>query len=463
MKFTDYTNLASLLGAELSLFWIIPFVGILLSIAILPLIKPILWHHNYGKISAFWALSFILPFIYSKGISVALHKIMHVMFIEYLPFIILLLSLYTISGGIRLKGRLPGTPKSNVLIILIGTILASWMGTTGASMLLIRPLLRANKWRQYTVHTIVFFIFLVANIGGALTPLGDPPLFLGFLHGVDFFWTTQIMLFPMCLVSIVLLIIYYLIDSFYYRKEQIPNSTTIIDNEPIGIEGTGNILLLLCVISTVLMSGFWQPEVNELNIFGIHIKIQNITRDIILIILVFMSWRMTDRDIRNKNGFTWFPIQEVAKLFAGIFITIIPVIAILQAGAHGALHPIIEMITDAEGNPVNSMYFWLTGILSGFLDNAPTYLVFFNIAGSSAPEGTIIAEYLMRQMPVTLMAISAGAVFLGALTYIGNAPNFMVQSIAEENNIKMPSFFGYMLWSMLILIPILLIVSILLF
>ncbi|SVB58535.1 uncharacterized protein METZ01_LOCUS211389, partial [marine metagenome] len=180
MKFTDYPNLTSLLGAELSLFWIIPFVGILLSIAILPLIKPILWHHNYGKISAFWALSFILPFIYSKGISVALHKIMHVMFIEYLPFIILLLSLYTISGGIRLKGRLSGTPKSNVLIILIGTILASWMGTTGAAMLFIRPLLRANKWRQYTVHTIAFFIFLVANIGGALTPLGDPPLFLGF-------------------------------------------------------------------------------------------------------------------------------------------------------------------------------------------------------------------------------------------------------------------------------------------
>jgi len=463
MKFADYTNLSFLIGAELSLFWVIPFVGILLSIAILPLIKPILWHHNYGKISAFWALSFILPFTFTKGLDVALHKILHVMFIEYLPFIILLISLYTISGGIMLKGRLSGTPKSNVLIILIGTILASWMGTTGAAMLLIRPLLRANKWRQYTVHTIVFFIFLVANIGGALTPLGDPPLFLGFLHGVDFFWTTQIMLFPMCLVSIALLIIYYLIDSFYYRREQIPNSTNIIDDEPIGIEGAGNILLLFGVISIVLISGFWQPQVDDLNILGIHVKIQNILRDIILIILILLSWFMTSRKIRMKNGFTWFPIQEVAKLFAGIFITIIPAIAILQAGAYGALHPIINMVTDAQGGPVNSMYFWLTGILSGFLDNAPTYLVFFNIAGASAPQGTIIADYLMEQIPQTLMAISAGAVFMGALTYIGNAPNFMVQSIAEENNVKMPSFFGYMLWSIVILIPIFIFMSFIIF
>ena len=452
-----------MLGAELSIYWIIPFIGILLSIAILPLIKPALWHHNYGKISILWSLSLLVPLTLWKGVGVALYHFLDVLLLEYLPFIILLLSLYTISGGIRLKGRLSGSPKGNLLIILIGTILASWMGTTGASMLLIRPIIQANKWRQHNIHTIVFFIFLVANIGGALTPLGDPPLFLGFLHGVDFFWTTQKMFFPMCLVSVMLLIIYYIIDSYYYRKEQIPDSTTIIDNEPIGIEGAGNILLLFCAISVVLMSGFWQPHVNNLNILGIHVKIQNITRDIILILLVLMSWHMTDRDIRNKNDYTWLPMLEVGKLFAGIFITIIPAIAMLRAGNDGVLSPIIGMVTDAEGNPVNSMYFWLTGVLSGFLDNAPTYLIFFNLAGSTAPEGTIMAEFLMRQVPNTLMAISAGAVFMGAMTYIGNAPNFMVQSIAEENNVKMPSFFGYMLWSIFILGPILFILSFIIF
>ena len=452
-----------ILGVELSIFWIIPFVGILLSIAILPLIVPVFWQRNYGKVSAFWSLSFLLPFTLLKGIEIARYQFLHVLLLDYFPFIILLISLYTISGGIRIKGSLSGTPQMNTLLILIGTILASWMGTTGASILLIRPILRANKWRQHTVHTVVFFIFLVANIGGALTPIGDPPLFLGFLHGVDFFWTTKIMLFPMCLVSIALLIIYYLIDSFYYRKEIIPDEKNIEDKEPLGIEGLGNIIYLLCVISAVLMSGFWNPKISDINIFGIHITIQSLLRDFILILLVFMSWHITDRNIREKNGFTWYPILEVGKLFGGIFITIIPAIAILKAGNDGALSSIIDMVVDNEGNPVNTMYFWLTGILSSFLDNAPTYLIFFNLAGSSAPDSTIMAEYLMHKIPKTLLAISAGAVFMGAMTYIGNAPNFMVQSIAEENNVNMPSFFGYMLWSTLILIPIFLIVTFIIF
>ena len=458
-----YNDPSSVIGSELSIFWIIPFIGILLSIAILPLIIPVFWQRNYGKISAFWALLFLLPFTLLKGIEIALYHFLHVLFIDYLPFIILLLSLYTISGGIRIKGRLSGTPQNNTLIILIGTILASWMGTTGAAILLIRPILHANKWRKHTVHTVVFFIFLVANIGGALTPIGDPPLFLGFLHGVDFFWTTKIMLFPMCLVSIFLLIIYYFIDSYYYKKEAVQNDDTILDNEPLGIEGIGNIILLLCIISAVLMSGFWKPQINDINIFGIHVKIQSIIRDLMLLLFVFMSWRITDRNIRDKNGFTWYPILEVGKLFAGIFITIIPAIAILQAGKNGALSAIIDMVVDTEGNQVNTMYFWLTGSLSSFLDNAPTYLVFFNLAGSSAPDGALMAEFLMHQVPNTLMAISAGAVFMGAMTYIGNAPNFMVQSIAEENNVKMPSFFGYMLWSTLILLPIFSILTFIIF
>ena len=462
MKISDYQNSSYLLGTELSIFWVIPFVGILLCIAILPLIKPSFWHHNYGKISIFWALSFLFPFTISKGLEVALYQLFHTLLLEYFPFIILLLALYTISGGIRIKGQLSGTPQSNTLLILIGTVLASWMGTTGSAILLIRPILRANKWRKYTVHTVVFFIFLVANIGGALTPLGDPPLFLGFLHGIDFFWTTKIMFLPMCLIAVMLLIIYYLIDSFYYMREKFQEDT-IIDKEPVSIEGIGNILLLICAISSVLMSGLWKPQLSDINLLGIHVKVQSIIRDIILILLVFMSWYMTDQKNRKKNGFTWFPIQEVSKLFVGIFITIIPAILILQAGSDGALSGIIDLLADSEGKPINSMYFWLTGILSSFLDNAPTYLVFFNIAGSYAPQGTIMSEFLMHQMSQTLMAISAGAVFMGAMTYIGNAPNFMIQSIAEENNVNMPSFFGYMLWSTLILLPIFFIITFIIF
>jgi len=446
------------LGEKLPLFSIVPFIGILLSIAVVPLVAPIFWHRNFGKISAFWAISFLLPFIIWRGFDEALHQFLHVILLEYIPFIILLLALFAISGGIRLKGYLAGTPTVNTLILLIGTALASWMGTTGAAMLLIRPILRANKTRKNKIHTIIFFIFLVANIGGSLTPLGDPPLFLGFLHGINFFWTTKALFVPMLVSSVILLIAYFLLDTYYYKRE---NHSVNEDQykEPLSIDGKGNFILLAGVILAVLMSGFWKPDISDISIHGIHLTIPNIMRDISLVLLTLISWRFTDLNIRNQNGFTWFPILEVAKLFAGIFITIIPAIAILRAGQKGVMGAIINLVTDTAGNPVNTMYFWLTGLLSGFLDNAPTYLVFFNIAGSSAPENMEIADYLMYGIPDTLMAISLGAVFMGAMTYIGNAPNFMVKSIAEENDITMPSFFGYMLWSILILIPVFIIVS----
>ena len=446
------------LGEDLPLFSIIPFIGILLSIAVVPLVAPMFWHHNFGKLSAFWAISFLIPFILWRGFDEALHQFLHVILLEYIPFILLLLALFTISGGIRLKGYLAGTPKVNTLILFIGTALASWMGTTGAAMLLIRPILRSNKNRKNKVHTIIFFIFLVANIGGSLTPLGDPPLFLGFLHGINFFWTAKVLFIPMLVSSLILLSVYFLLDTYYCKKEKY---TVKVDEykEPLSIDGKGNFILLGGVLFAVLVSGFWKPLFNDITIHGIHLKIPNIMRDISLLLLTGLSWRYTDMKIRNQNGFTWFPILEVAKLFAGIFITIIPAIAILRAGQKGVMGAIINLVTDTAGNPVNSMYFWLTGLLSSFLDNAPTYLVFFNIAGSSSPENMEIADYLMYGIPDTLMAISLGAVFMGAMTYIANAPNFMVKSIAEENDITMPSFFGYMLWSILILIPVFIIVS----
>jgi len=439
-------------GGDLSILWVVPFVGILLSIAIFPLVASDFWHHNFGKISAFWATLFILPFMFSQGWQITLYEVLHVGLLEYIPFIILLLALFTISGGVQLTGSLVGTPIINTAIILVGTLLASWMGTTGAAMLLIRPLLRANKERKYKVHIVVFFIFLVANIGGSLTPLGDPPLFLGFLKGVDFFWTTKAMFLPMLFMVISLLIIFYIYDTIQFKKEEpLPQ---VSSKEKIGIKGSFNLLLIFGVICSVLLSGFWKPNI-EFTIYHVHVELQNIIRDILLLLLAYGSWKLTIKEIREANEYTWFPIQEVAKLFAGIFITIIPAIAILKAGTSGALAGIINSVSSDSG-PVNNMYFWLTGILSSFLDNAPTYLVFFNTAGGDP-------QVLMGELSQTLLAISAGAVFMGANTYIGNAPNFMVKSIAESSGIEMPSFFGYFLYSLIILFPLFGVISLLFF
>ena len=445
-------NAPHLNGADLSIFWVFPFAGILLSIAIFPLVAPDFWHHNYGKISAFWAILLIVPFLLKVGFTITLYELLHVGLLEYVPFIILLLALFTISGGVQLKGALVGTPIVNTGIIFIGTALASWMGTTGAAMLLIRPLIRANKERKSKVHVIVFFIFLVANIGGSLTPLGDPPLFLGFLKGVNFFWTTSAMMVPMLFMVFSLLIIFFIFDSYLYKKENIKKVETDIK---ISIEGSFNLLLLLGVIGSVLLSGFWRPHI-EFELFYVHVELQNVIRDILLLTLTFASWKLTSSKIREANEYTWFPIVEVAKLFAGIFVTIIPAIAILKAGTSGALGVVINSVSNQTG-PINYMYFWATGILSSFLDNAPTYLVFFNTAGGDPIQ-------LMGELSQTLLAISAGAVFMGANTYIGNAPNFMVKSISESSGIEMPSFFGYLFkWSLPILFPLFIIVTFLFF
>lgn len=420
-----------------SLYYTVPFIGILLSIAIIPLINHHFWENNFGKISFFWSLAFIIPFyLLVNSFSEVIEVLLHTLTFEYIPFIFLLLALFTVSGGICLKGSLVGTPMLNLILLVIGTILASWMGTTGAAMLLIRPLLRANEWRVNKVHIIVFFIFLVANIGGSLTPLGDPPLFLGFLKGVDFFWTTKHMFLPMLYVSTVLLILFYFIDTYYYNKEA-SKPTSATDLKTIEITGKINFIFLLAVIGSVLLSGFWNPNY-QVHIYGhVYMELQNIVRDILLIVITLLSVKYTSSNVRSENGFTWFPITEVAKLFIGIFITIIPVLTILSQDG-GSL----QWIKDLCYNDM--MYFWVTGFLSAFLDNAPTYLVFFDVAGGNP-------EVLMHELSSTLLAISSGAVFMGAFSYIGNAPNFMVRSIAEENGVKMPSFFGFIAWSFLVL------------
>lgn len=431
-------------GAQLSVVWVIPFACMLLSIAIMPLAMPHIWHHHFGKISVFWGLAFLVPCAVQFGFSVTLYEFLHTMLLEYVSFLILLFSLFTVAGGVRLKGSLVGTPGVNTAILAVGTILASWMGTTGAAMLLIRPLLRANAHRKYKVHSVVFFIFLVANIGGSLTPLGDPPLFLGFLKGVSFFWTTKFLFLKTLSLSLALLAIFFVLDTVLYGKEGKPVPAEKSE-EKLGLDGKVNLILLLGVVGAVLASGLVQLG-EWVNVYGVPLEGQNILRDLVLLVLAGVSLKLTTQECRELNGFSWAPIEEVAKLFLGIFVSMIPAIQILRAGTEGALAPLIRMVSQ-DGQPVNYMYFWLTGMLSSFLDNAPTYLVFFNTAGGDAAQ-------LMGSLSGTLIAISAGAVFMGANTYIGNAPNFMVRSIAEDQGVRMPSFFGYMAWSFGILVPL---------
>ncbi len=435
------------LGQILPIWSCIPFACMLLSIALFPLLWPEFWHHHFGKVAAFWSLCLAIPFlIVYKG--VALHEILHIILLDYVPFIILLWSLYTVSGGILLRGTLRGTPLVNTGILVIGTLLASWMGTTGAAMLLIRPLLRANKHRKNRTFMVIFFIFLVANIGGSLTPLGDPPLFLGFLHGVRFFWTFKI-LPHMLLVFLILLSAYFLMDTYFYKKEGLSGKAPEEKREPLRLDGYHNFLFLLGIIGAVLFSGL--VDWGQVSTFGIHRAIQDWVRDGLLILMGILSLATTSVRVREDNDFTWFPIIEVAYLFIGIFITMIPCLLILKAGSKGALAALILSVQ----KPYH--YFWVTGALSSFLDNAPTYLTFFNTAIGSfyagIPESKAVAM-LMDENAIYLAAISAGAVFFGACSYIGNAPNFMVRSISEEAGTPMPSFFGYILkYSLVFLIP----------
>lgn len=448
----DLHHQAEDIGRILGWTWAIPFAGMLLSIAIFPLLAHKFWLRHFGKVSAFWALAYLIPFVATHGMELGLYQVVHTALLEYIPFIVLLLALFTITGGIHLSGTLVGRPAVNTGILILGTLLASWMGTTGAAMVLIRPLLRANAHRKYRAHTVVFFIFLVANIGGSLTPLGDPPLFLGFLKGVSFFWTAQHLLLPMLCLAVLLLGLYFVIDSILFRREGSPTPATDA-NVKLKLEGTPNLLLLAAVVGCVLASGMWRPGIG-FDVYHVHIELQNLLRDLALLALAGISLKITSTALRHRNSFEWEPMEEVAKLFMGIFVSMIPAIAILRAGTDGALGGVVGLVNKG-GIPDPTTYFWLTGLLSSLLDNAPTYLVFFNLAGGDA-------QALMAEEQV-LAAISAGAVFMGANSYIGNAPNFMVRSIAESSGIRMPSFFGYMFWAVCILMPCFVLLSLLFF
>lgn len=457
------------LGTVLPLYSAIPFVCMLLSIALGPVLIPNIWHHHFGKISAGWAALIAIPLLifYQKE---GLDELLFVMIADYIPFIVLLGALFTVGGGILVRTSLKGTTAVNAGFLTIGALLASWMGTTGAAMLLIRPFLRVNKHRKYKAFMVVFFIFMVANVGGALTPLGDPPLFLGFLHGVPFFWTLRL-ISPMLVVLAALLVIYIAFDKFYLGKEAKENTGLEIqqgsdgdcavaptNGKKIQILGTQNFILLAAVIGIIIFSG--SVKMSEVSVLGVHRGIQDIIRDLVLVAIMVISMKITPKALRTENEFSWGPIQEVAYLFFGIFITMAPVLAILKAGEAGAL----SFVTAAVKEP--AQYFWIAGALSSFLDNAPTYLTFFSTAlGQFYPgmaEAPAVA-LLLTEHPTHLMAISAGSVFFGAVTYIGNAPNFMVRSISEQCGVKMPSFFGYMAYSVCILLPLFALVTLIFF
>ncbi|MCX7225346.1 MAG: sodium:proton antiporter [Burkholderiales bacterium] len=437
---------ADLNGSQLSALWALPFAGVLLSMALIPLKAPDFWHHHFGKVTLVWSLAFIVPFALVFGFGMAGAVVLHAAVAEYIPFIVLLTALYTVAGGIHIRGNLHGSPMLNTGLLAIGAALASLMGTTGASMLMIRPLIRANDNRIHRTHIVVFFIFIVANAGGSLTPLGDPPLFLGFLKGVDFFWTVKHIFPETAFLLGSLLALFCAIDAWLYRREGVLPVDPTPDTRRIGFDGRFNFLLLGCIVGLVLLSGIWKSSV-VLQIQGIDIGLPGLVRDIGLLAVTAVSLKLTPALVHKANQFSWGPMQEVAKLFAGIFLTIVPVIAMLKAGVDGPFSGVVMAVTRPDGTPDPAMYFWASGLLSSFLDNAPTYLVFFNTAGGDP-------QLLMTTLAPTLAAISAGSVFMGANTYIGNAPNLMVKAIAEERGVTMPGFFGYMAWSCAVLVPL---------
>lgn len=447
------------IAATLPLWSIVPFVGMLLSIAIMPLTVPAWYERHQLLVAGFWALLFCIPFGIAYGGHELAYELAESVILDYVPFIVLLFGLFVVAGGIAVKGLIAGTTRNNVVMLLIGTVLASWIGTTGSAMLLVRPVLRANAWRKNKAHIVIFFIFLVANIGGCLTPLGDPPLFLGYLRGVPFFWTMQ-HIWPLLLLNtVVLCAVFALIDRHFVKKEaQEGRSPADLlapgeKAEPVRIEGAHNFIFIAIIVVAVILNGTLSDmsQTVRVHLFDdIYLGLNFFVQIGLIALAAVLSLATTPKSCREHNEFEYGPIAEVAKLFIGIFITMIPALILLRANGS-------ELGIDT---PLK--FFWATGALSSFLDNSPTYVVFLTTAGSlGAVEGVATT---VGTVPVQeLLAISAGAVFMGAMTYIGNAPNFLVKNIAESKGVKMPSFFGYMGWSVAILIPLFIVDSLLFF
>ena len=432
-----------------ALTWGIPFAGLLASMAIVPIVAPRFWHRRMGLLALAWSAALVAQQAAAVGFGAAVAGAWRALLINYLPFITLLLALYAASGGVLLRGGLAGTAAGNTAMLALGMAMGLVMGTTGASMVLIHPLLRANAHRRRKVHLVLFLIILVANAAGALTPLGNPPLYIGLLHGVPFFWPATHLVAPLLVITSAMLTAFYLIDRHLAASEPPPPRP-----EALHIRGWGNVALIVVVVALVLAQGFLPSW--EIELLGQPIAVAQLAAVVVLLGITLTSAAITPRAIRQSNDFTWHPMAEVAMLFAAIFITIGPVVAMLEAGMDGPMAPLLRLSRDGNGQSWPLAYFWLTGILSAFLDNAPSYLVFFELA--KIHPATMTAADTM-----TLMAISAGAVFFGGLTYIGNAPNMMLRAIAAHRGVRMPGFFGFMLLASGLLLPVLALVSLLFF
>lgn len=430
----------------------IPFAGLLLCIAVMPLVKGEWWEAHQPLVVVIWILVMVIPFALLYGVGSAAETVLECTVNDYLTFIVLLFGLFCVSGNITMEGDFAGSPRINVGLLALGTLLASCIGTTGASMLMVRPVIKMNSWRRRKSHIMIFFIFMVSNMGGCLTPIGDPPLLMGFMRGVPFFWSLH--LFPVLIFNmVILLFVFYHLDKRNYRRDIAEGRKPDISKPgtEFRIDGLHNIIFLIMIVAAVILSGVLpgMPAFQDAagNARGIHIfgevslSFPSLIEIVLILLAAFLSFKTTDKEVRVKNHFTWGAIKEVAVLFIGIFITMQPALMLLKAvGPNLGITEPYQM-------------FWATGALSSFLDNTPTYLVFLTTAGTLGFTGGIATT--LGTLPAKMLsAISCGAVFMGANTYIGNAPNFMVKSISDENGVNMPSFFGYMLWSVAVLIPV---------
>lgn len=409
--------------------WGIPFAAVLASLALGPMLAPRAWHRLAGPVLGVFSLSLLLSVAWAQGLDAAGSTLAHALLDQYLPFMSLLFALYTIGGGLLVTGGPWGRPAGNTLLLTIGTVLAGFLGTTAVAMVLIHPLLRANGYRRRQAHLVIYFILLVANAGGALSPIGDPPLYVGFLLGVPFFWPLRWLALPLFLLAVPALASFYLLDRHFAATDPAPPRP-----EALRFRGGVNLGLICLVAVSAAALGTWNPGVFTLA--GHRMELDRLAMTVLCLALSAISIAITPRAVRHANMFSWGPIQEVAAIFVAIFITIGPVLTMLSAGTEGPLAALLGLVANRAGEPVPAAYFWLTGLLSSFLDNAPTYIVFFGLAGGDA-------ETLSGPLAQVLIAISTGAVFFGGLTYIGNAPNLMVRAVAAHRGVRMPGFFGY--------------------
>ena len=404
--------------------WGLPFLGVLLSIALMPIFAPRLWVRRIGVFSLAWALALMLPQALATGPLFALSAAWHVLVVDYLPFITLLLAIYAVGGGILLEGGPWGTPLGNTALMTLATVLAGILGPIAVSMVLIHPLLRANAHRTHKVHLVVFFIVLVCNVGGATTALGNPPLYIGLLQGIPFFWPATQVWKIVLVLAVPLLAVFWWLD-----RRSAALSPPPAARRHLHMRGWLNIALLALLVITVLIQTVWHP--GNITLLGADVAIERLAGAIVFALVAIAATTSTPLAVHEANMFSWEPMVEVAKLFAAIFVTITPAIAMLAAGFDGPLGPLLRLTADAAGQPRPIAYFWFAGILSAFLDNAPTYLLFFQLAGGDTTQ-------LTGPLAPTLMALSAGSVCFGAITYIGNAPNMMVRGVAAHRGVRMP-------------------------